>query len=582
MNASAVKIKDVINSESLLRIPYFQRRYVWGKEDWERFVVDMESTMDSDKQYFLGALILQQEDVDPTEEEVTEQFKVIDGQQRLTTLSIYMRLLHMVTGKNPDFESQYLHHDTSKTPVIRHSIDDRREFNTVMHQDVARELPGDSNMIKAYNYMLNYFNTKRDEGVNLNNLLIEVKRKVTFVCITLDKEDDEQQTFETINSIGVPLTTGELLKNFLYESKDEDAYKQNWYPVFDTDDAASFWDQSDTKRSQKVDSKDKLIEIFLYAYVRIKMWDFKLTERQKKDFVKTSNVFSTCKTFHEVFGAAKQDIANEIVDYAKLYKEHLSPDILDERIPSYGGIKRLACLTLATKKRTPLPYILYVLKNVQDHQEQNRIFGYLETYLIRRMICEVSSQDKTYSEFFAEQLIKNRIVTYDALVRHIAARDTNLAIPSNQRLSLRGPEKKLDEVTARAILYFYETKKTLPSANTFNGGFNDYYAEQLMPKPGNRVADAHWPKPTDPQELTDRETLVSSIGNYFILEGVPGDIKKNHNNALDDKKQTMAKWMSGITSTENMLNSISQWENDNIRRRGSELCNKFSNDIWPL
>lgn len=582
MKASAARIKDVINSESLLRIPYFQRRYVWDEKDWERFVIDMESTMDSDKQYFLGALILQQEDVDPSEKEVTEQFKVIDGQQRLTTLSIYMRLLHMVTGKKTDFESQYLHHDTSKTPVIRHSIDDRREFNTVMHQDVARELPGDSNMIKAYNYMLNYFNTKRDEGVNLNNLLIEVKRKVTFVCITLDREDDEQQTFETINSIGVPLTTGELLKNFLYESKDEDAYKQNWRPVFDADDAASFWDQSDTKRSQKVDPKDKLIEIFLYAYVRIKMWDFTLTDKQRKDFVKTSNVFSTCKAFHEVFGAEKQDIANEIVEYARLYKEHLSPDILDERIPSYGGIKRLACLTLATKKRTPLPYILYILKNVQDQQEQNKIFGYLETYLIRRMISEASSQDKTYSEFFAEQMIKNRILTYDALVKHIAERETNLAIPTNRKLLTKGPEKKLDEVTARTILYFYETKKTLPSANTFNGGFNDYYAEQLMPKPGNRIADAHWSKPTNPQDLSDREDLVFSIGNYFMLEGVPGDIKKNHNNVLDDKKQTMVKWASGITSSENMLTSITQWENENIRKRGSELCNKFCNDIWPL
>ena len=144
MEASTLLINGVIQRNTLLRIPYFQRRYVWGKEDWDRFEVDMESTMDSDKQYFLGALILQQEDVDPSEKDkgVTEQFKVIDGQQRLTTLSIYMRLLHMMVGKNDSFESQYLHDDSSKTPVIRHSIDDRREFNTVMHQDTPQGLQG--------------------------------------------------------------------------------------------------------------------------------------------------------------------------------------------------------------------------------------------------------------------------------------------------------------------------------------------------------------------------------------------------------------------------------------------------------
>ena len=487
MKANAVRIKDVFDSESLLRIPYFQRRYVWEKEDWERFEEDMESTMDSDKQYFLGALILQQEDVDPSEKDkgVTEQFKVIDGQQRLTTLSIYMRLLHMMVGKNDSFESQYLHDDSSKSPVIRHSIDDRREFNIVMHQDTPQSLQGNSRMIEAYNHMLNYFKSRQAAGLNLLDLLQEVKQKVTFVCITLDKEDNEQQTFETINSIGVPLTTGELLKNFLYESQDENEYKQNWYPVFDTADAAAFWDQSDTKRSQKNDPKDKLIEIFLYAYVRIKMWDFPLTEQHKKDFVKTSNVFSTCKAFHEVFGANKQDIANEIVEYARLYKQFLTPDVLDERIPSYWGVNRIACLVLATKKRTPLPYILYILKNVTDQQEKNSIFGYLEKYLVRRMIAEDSSQDKTYSEFFAEQLISNKKDTYNKLVDHIAQRMTNLAMPDNQRLLLRGPEKKLDEVTARVIYYLYETKMSLPSANVFNGGFNDYYSEQLRPKSGN-------------------------------------------------------------------------------------------------
>ena len=581
MKANAVKIKDVFNNECLLRIPYFQRRYVWKEGDWERFVKDMESTMDSDKQYFLGALILQEEDPDPSERNLTEQYKVIDGQQRLTTLSIYMRILHMMTSKNSEFESQYLHNDSLKTPVIRHSIDDRREYENVMKQDVAREMAGDSNMIKAYNYMLEYFNTKKTR-LNLNDLLSEIKRKVTFVCITLGKEDDEQQTFETINSIGVPLTTGELLKNFLYEAQDEIAYKQNWYPVFDTDEAASFWDQSDTKRSQKVDPKDKLIEIFLYAYVRIKMWDFNLSDNQVKNFVKTSNVFSTCKAFHDVFHVDKQDIANEIIEYAKLYKKHLSPDILDERIPSYGGIKRFACLVLATKKRTPLPYILYVLKNVNDEQERNKIFGYLENYIIRRMISEPSSQDKTYSEFFAEQLIKNNIKTLNELVNYIAKRTSNLAIPNNSRLQVKGPEKKIDEITARAILYFYETKMALPSANTFNGGFNDYFAEQLMPKPGNALADKNWPKPTNLPDLEDREKLVSSIGNYFLLESVVGEIKKSHNDSLVNKKNTMEKWASGITSSKAMLVSIREWGNEDVRKRGQELCKKFSNDIWKI
>ena len=101
-----------------------------------------------------------------------------------------------------------------------------------------------------------------------------------------------------------------------------------------------------------------------------------------------------------------------------------------------------------------------------------------------------------------------------------------------------------------------------------------------MPKPGKGIVDKNWP--CDPNEKDDRDTLVSSIGNYFLLEGVAGDIKKSHNMSLDDKKSNMKKWSSGITSSDNMLNSIQKWENKDIRTRGTQLCLKFSNDIWKL
>ena len=52
MEASTLLINGVIQRNTLLRIPYFQRRYVWKEKDWERFAVDMESTLDSDRDYF--------------------------------------------------------------------------------------------------------------------------------------------------------------------------------------------------------------------------------------------------------------------------------------------------------------------------------------------------------------------------------------------------------------------------------------------------------------------------------------------------------------------------------------------------
>ena len=110
MEARTISINGVIQRNTLLRIPYFQRRYVWGEEDWRRFAIDMESTLDSDRCYFLGAIILKEEPVTMLDRRngIAKRQLVIDGQQRLTTLSIFMKVLHMMVGKNEDFVNQFL------------------------------------------------------------------------------------------------------------------------------------------------------------------------------------------------------------------------------------------------------------------------------------------------------------------------------------------------------------------------------------------------------------------------------------------------------------------------------------------
>lgn len=63
MEASTLNISGVIQNSTLLRIPYFQRRYVWEEKDWQIFAESMESTLDSDRYYFLGAIILKDEEI---------------------------------------------------------------------------------------------------------------------------------------------------------------------------------------------------------------------------------------------------------------------------------------------------------------------------------------------------------------------------------------------------------------------------------------------------------------------------------------------------------------------------------------
>ena len=533
MEASTLSISGVIQKNTLLRIPYFQRRYVWGEEAWERFAIDMESTLDSERYYFLGAIILKEENVTMEDKRkgIGKKQLVIDGQQRLTTLAIYMKVLHMMAAKSDDFSNQYLQATDVKDPVIIHSCDDMPQFKKIMHLDSLADITEDANIAKAYTYFKNFLKERKSKGVNLNDLLNTVNAGVTFVVISLTQDDDEQQIFDTINSLGVPLTTGELMKNFLYEAQDEDAYKASWKIMFDTDDVRDFW-MSDASKSRQSKSKDNTtIERFFHAFVRIKMWDFKdqLTEGQRKSFVKIENIFTTCKAFVEKFGMNKQDLANEIIEYAKLFKKHLGSEILDIRVPQHFGIKRISCIINATKSYAVIPYVLYILKTVSDEAERNKIFAYLEIYLMRRILSKTSNNN--YSDLFSENLIGQRIHKFEDLKAYIENKNdvSSLAMPQLAAIRKCLNNDKFDELTSRIVYYLYETKLSKTSESSFTEGFNAYICEQFMPKPCAASA-SNWPPYDDKDEEENRRQLSVTLGNYFLLDVDNEEVKQENSN----------------------------------------------------
>lgn len=595
MEANVSSIKGLIQNGRLLRIPYFQRSYVWREYDWERFAKDMESTLSDRQDYFLGAVILKDEQKLDTDARngIEQRCMVVDGQQRLTTLSIYMKVLYTLAGQNEMFNFQYLRLTSAKEPVIEHSREDRHAFEQVMHQETAQKINNrdDNNIIKAYEYFLSRLLPYNDQPSYLTDLINTINAQIRFVVITLNNTDDEQQIFDTINSLGVPLTTSDLVKNFLYGPDDEKAYNENWRPVFEaTKEIRDFWLTDASKSRQEKTKENCTIERFFHAFVRIKMWDYKdqLTDSQKKLFVKSSNVFSTCKAFHEIFNTDKQALANEIIEYAKIYREHLREEILDDDgIPMNGGIKRISCFINATKQYSVIPYVLYILRNVPDETERNKIFDYLETYLVRRILCESNNGD--YSGLFAEYLIGNSIKTYESLREYIGNKDTsfNLSMPSNSniKLDINTRRKPISENLAQIIYYLYETRL---AGNQINKSYNDYYIQMLMPKQRTANSD-NWPRHRrDTNKEEERCRLITSLGNYFLLN-VSGEkpLKKKFDEQCSVKVDEMRKWSENIRSNQLLSDiqtgiSISEWNAESIMSRNRELARIFCEHIWVI
>ena len=201
MKAETPSINGVFKHSTILRIPFYQRQYVWGEREWERFFIDMDSLVGIRKKYFLGSLIFKNEE--PSDEEmiygISEKYTVIDGQQRLTTLSIFLKAINSVLVDdqlNNNFKASFFVQNGQRTPVLHHSINDRSAYQEVMWGNPLTAYE-DKRIVKAYNFFRSKLIGRGQ--LELKSLWMSVFAHIKFVVITLDHQDDEQQVFETIN-----------------------------------------------------------------------------------------------------------------------------------------------------------------------------------------------------------------------------------------------------------------------------------------------------------------------------------------------------------------------------------------------
>ena len=94
MKANDLFLLKVFSTHTVFEIPYYQRAYVWEEENWKRFLEDMENISLIEKPYFIGSLILKQKETE-TGSKYGDVRVVIDGQQRLTTITVFFKVLSL-------------------------------------------------------------------------------------------------------------------------------------------------------------------------------------------------------------------------------------------------------------------------------------------------------------------------------------------------------------------------------------------------------------------------------------------------------------------------------------------------------
>ena len=179
-------------------------------------------------------------------------------------------------------------------------------------------------------------------------------------------------------------------------------------------------------------------------------------------------------------GGNKNVVLGPMKDYAACFMQTFRPDYCTRNTPAAFGIERLNDVIFGLKTSTLIPYVLYVAKNVFDEGERNRMYGILESYIMRRMVVHTST--KNYNNLFTS-LILNTVLDADALLTRLkSGNDATTYIPDDEELKSGFEKSKLVNLQSRGIIYLIESRERPDQSSTALLGFDNYSLEHLMPK----------------------------------------------------------------------------------------------------
>lgn len=620
MNANAVALLAIFEKKMQLEVPLFQRQYVWTKDQqwqplWEdiarKFTEYLEGRKDAPV-HFLGAMVLDQKQTPTTH---VEKRQVIDGQQRLTTLQIFLAAFRDFCAEQncEDLAKECESFTLNKGMMANPELDcfkvsptqlDRAQFSDVLtagsrkaleerhpliRKKYSRKYQPRPRMVEAYCFFYDQLSEfflgengelpvkgERPLPERIEECFQALKGALQVVAIDLTQDDDAQIIFETLNARGEPLLPADLLRNYIFlraaragESQ-EQLYEKYWRGFDD-----NFW-RVEVKQGRLLRPRsDLLMQHFLssrqgvdipikHLYVEYKFW----IDRQRP-FATVREELSTL--------ARQRDDFRRIIEPRKgdpLYNLSVFLDRFDIR--------------------TAYPFLLHLLDQKATDADWSEISSILEAYLVRRAICGLTT--KNYNRIFL------------GLIRTL--REDGVS-PANLRRALSTPigdsvEWPNDEQFAKAWQSTGAYNNLLnPKIVHVLLRLNDSYAhskneriavvgplsvEHILPQ--NWVE--HWPLPNgskgftwqelwnadanDPRTAATRrrESLVNTWGNLTIITQELNSA--NSNLPWLQKRPKLLE--SSLLPINLQLGKAEIWDEDAIERRGKELFDR-AKEIWP-
>ena len=408
-------LRDFIGTNKVLfRIPVYQRNYDWSESNCNRLLDDIYDIMQSGDKHFLGTIVFM---AAKSGGFALQEYIIIDGQQRLTTLMLILKALSVVAESVGDdcyheIEEQYLHNkycDEEFKVKLKPIKSDNNQF-TLLLEDKIDEMDEDTHIYHNFMLCKDRFERWAERGINPSQVL-DALTKLEIVEIVLTKgEDDPQVIFESINSTGLELSNADLIRNYLLMNADdqEKLYENYWLYIEKT-------------LRNKMDYSN--LDAFFMQYIVYK------TSKP----VNSRQLYNSFVKLFKDSGYSQESILKELRYYAEIFGAFVYGSAkYSERINRF--LYRLRVLN----QTTCYPFLLHVFddyhQGVIDEETVEKILQFILAYLLRRMVCGVPSNTLRglftylYNRIF--KVASNKQKYYETLNKFLFTVSSKDVIPS--------------------------------------------------------------------------------------------------------------------------------------------------------
>lgn len=551
---------EFLRSAVKIYIPVYQRNYDWHIENCKLMFDDLlDLEINNNKSHFFGSIVVKPGNY-------SQDIIVIDGQQRLTTLSLLMLAIKNWLDKNEEkaqnvrltsdyvlntfLQDQYL--STPDKYILQSNPRDYKSYKLLFGNEKFHDKL--SNITLNYNYLYSCIDNMK---ISIDQLMNSIQ-KLQFMVVNLNApEDDPQLIFESLNSTGVALTDADKIRNFLLmneEIPEQDKYFHNyWQPL-------------------EENTHFEVSKFFRY-YLTIK----------NAEFPKISNVYNEFKNTYFDLNFNKYDLFEDLNDYSNTYKMILECNTGTKKIDMI--LNRFLELNVTVIR----PFIMAIINDFTSdrikEEEAIKIVEIMEKYIARRIITKTPSNalNKVIATLYRDfrhfqDKHKGQYQDSEVILYLLLKKQGSGKVPTDEELIRNFKNNDWYNINSSYRSYIFERLENhnhIESLSIYEGLKNkDYSIEHIMPQ----KLSSDWKKELGKDYQTIHDNYVNSLGNLTIT----GYNSKYSNRSFQEKQNMVKGFKESHFVNLNKLPAKSEnWRETEIIERTNQLINSAI-EIWSF